>query len=289
MQRVEQHIVPEGTKKERLSDYVCNIFESIPSRKGLKKAIKKGRVWVDGKKADTGLWVKAGQLIELYESDDETHKIYELKLDVIFEDEQIAVIRKPAGLVVSGNMFRTLQNALLYNIKVSSEIDALKLPTPVHRLDSATSGLILIAKTKRAQMNLSKQFQDKSIRKRYRAIVCGNLKECGKIDFPIDDKESLSEFKSVELVSSKKYEYLTLVDLFPHTGRTHQLRIHMAKYGHPILGDRLYNDEETVLKGKGLFLSAVEIEFKHPQSDELLKFCINTPNKFETMLKKGRG
>ena len=275
------HIVPANSNRVRLSDYGMGIFPQIPSRKGFKKAIKNGRIYVNGTKGETGTWIETGQKIELIELDKKPPKIYQLDLAVIYEDEQIAVIHKPAGIVVSGNQFHTIQNALLYNLRVSSAVDAFQLPRPVHRLDHATSGLLLIAKTTSSNIHLSQQFEKKTIQKRYQAIVIGQLATPkGLIITKIEGKEASTKYEVIETVPSLKTKYLSLLNLYPLTGRTHQLRIHLANLGHSILGDKLYHQDAPLLKGKGLFLAAVELTFEHPVNRQTMNFMLDAPEKF---------
>ena len=277
----QTHIVPENIKQVRLSDYAIGIFPQIPSRKGVKKAIKAGTIYVDEKQGNTGDWIKTGQKIELVELDKKPAKIYALDLPVIYEDDQIALIHKPAGIVVSGNQFHTVQNALLHNLKVSKAVDAFKLPRPVHRLDHATSGLLLIAKTTSANIALSQQFENKTIQKRYQAVVIGKLAaDKGKIEQAIEGKIAVTKYEVKQISPSLKTQHLSLLDLYPLTGRTHQLRIHLANLGHPILGDKLYHGTHPLLQGKGLFLCAVELSFEHPLNKKKMNFCIEVPNKF---------
>ena len=125
---IKTHIVPVDVEEVRLYDYVQQIFPTIPSRKGVKKAISRAEILVDGSETSTGHWVKAGQKIELLESLANPPKEYRLDLEVVFEDEYLAIINKPAGISVSGNQFRTIQNALIGNIKLSKEADALRWP-----------------------------------------------------------------------------------------------------------------------------------------------------------------
>jgi len=275
------HIVPKNIVGIRLSDYAHGIFPQIPSKKGVKKAIKAGAVYVNGQIGKSGDWVQTGQKIELVALDQKPAKIYQFDLPVLYEDDYIAIINKPAGIVVSGNQFHTVQNALLHNLKPSSAVDAFKLPRPVHRLDHATSGLLLIAKTTTANMALSRQFDNKTIQKRYQAVVTGKLSVAiGHIDEDIEDKSAITNYEVLQTVPSLKTKYLTLLNLFPLTGRTHQLRIHLSNLGHPILGDKLYHKTAPLLKGKGLFLCAVELTFKHPISSQKINFRIDPPNKF---------
>jgi len=279
-----KHIVPPNIEKTRLSDYAIGIFSTVPTRKGIKKAIKKGAVLINDKVGKTGDWILGGEEIHLLDLQESIPKVFECKLPIVFEDEDLAIINKPGGIAVSGNFYKTVQNALVFNLQPSTSEDALKIPRPVHRLDSATCGLLLIAKTKSAQLHLSKQFENKTIKKRYQAIAIGKLPEKGRFEMPIDEKLSVTEFETIKLIPSMKNEFLSLVNLFPITGRTHQLRKHLFENGTPILGDKLYFKEGLILWKKGLFLCAVELELTHPKTNELLKFTIKPPNKFENFL-----
>lgn len=281
---VDQHSVPEDVQHIRLIDYLVGKFVSLPSRTSLKKAIKRGEVLIDGSKAEQAMFVRPGQKIELTESEFSPPKNFELPLEIIFEDEYIALVNKPPGIPVSGNRYRTVQNALLYNIKPSIERDALKLPRPVHRLDTPTSGLLIVAKTATALMKLGHQLQNREITKQYRAIVSGKTPESGQIETPINGQLAISSYKTMRHIRSVKTNWLSLVDLFPVTGRTHQLRIHMANEGYPIVGDKLYVKDQPLLKGKGLFLCAIELEFNHPVLDTKLIFKIDQPAKFTALL-----
>jgi len=207
-------------------------------------------------------------------------KAYHLSLEIIHEDDDIAVILKPAGINVSGNQFKTIQNALLYNLKESTKADKLPWPLPVHRLDNQTSGLLIIAKTKTSRIRLGRAFEKREIQKKYHALVIGNLEENGTINTPIENKSSTSHFSKIATVPSLKNTFLSLVELAPVTGRTHQLRIHCAAIGFPILGDKIYGEEGMVLKHKGLFLSAVSLEFSHPIDGHKISLQIPTPLKF---------
>ncbi len=283
---IETHIVPEGTERTRFSDYACEVFISIPSRKGIKNAIKRGDFLIDGVKGETGRWIMPGQRIELMADESTLPKEYMLDLDIVYEDEHLAAIIKPAGIAVNGNSFRTVENSLLRNIKKSLESDALRWPKPVHRLDVPTSGILLIAKTMRAQVALGGQFEKKNIRKIYRAIVQGKIESPGHIDSQVEGRDAATDYSPVRHVRSLKNEWLTLVDLSPLTGRTHQLRRHMAELGHPIAGDTLYGREGDVFKGKGLFLAAVELTFSHPATGEVMTLRIDDPEKFRTYMER---
>lgn len=239
----------------------------------------------DGKIAETGTWINYGQVLELIE-DKIPKKVYELNLDVVYEDEFMAVINKPAGVSVSGNSFKNILNALPFNLEMSSQPDTLTIPTPIHRLDNLTSGLLLIAKTKTAQIELGRGFANKTIQKKYCAIVHGKIHTNQIISSPVDEKEAETSFEIFRVVKSLKYKELSCLKVYPKTGRTHQIRIHLASIGHPILGDKLYGDPESMHNGKGLFLCSSEIKFLHPKTFEPMVFKIDVPAKFHSLLSR---
>ncbi len=281
---LRERIVGEIEKKVRFSKYAINIFTELPSLNSVKKTIKLGELLLNKKKAKTGDWVKKGDLIHLVDLQKKAHKNYEFAVKVKFEDNFLAVIHKPAGIDVSGNKFRTIENSLPFNLQKSSEIDALKYPRPVHRIDNQTEGLLLIAKNKNSQINLSRQFQNRNIKKKYIALVIGKTPPNGIIDSAIDGQPAHTEFKTLETIASNRSGFLSLLELLPKTGRTHQLRIHLSSEGYPILGDKLYGKENLILKHKGLFLCATELSFKHPVSKELINVTIGLPHKFQKQI-----
>ncbi len=223
-------------------------------------------------------------MLDLLEIPQTQPKVFECSLEVIYEDHEMAVINKPAGLSVSGNAYKTIYNALPFNLKKSNSKDSLPWPTPVHRLDNQTSGLLLIAKTKTAQIELGNQFKNQTIQKKYCTIVIGKVHTNQIISTPIENKEAETSFEIIKIVNSLKYQQLSFLKVSPKTGRTHQIRIHLASIGHPILGDKLYGNKETLHKGKGLFLCASELKFLHPKSFEIIVLKIEVPQKFKSML-----
>lgn len=279
MQLIESHKVLSLKKPIRLQDYGVGIFSTNPTKSGLKKALKKGLVFVDGEIASTALFIVGNETIELFQSE-ENKKEFDFDLKVLFEDDFLAVIYKPAGIVVSGNSFATIDNALFQNIKKSTQSDAVK-PRPVHRLDYPTSGLLLIGKTNSSIIALNKLFENKEVQKTYHAVSIGKMKESGTIDFPVDDKKTLTHFKVLKTVSSERFEFLNLVQLSPKTGRKHQLRKHLASLGNPILGDKEYYLDNLILNGKGLYLHASTLEFVHPITKENMYVTENLPKKFK--------
>ena len=283
---LEFHIVPPGAPRERLSDYAYKVFQTLPSRKGMKKAIKAGALLVDGSPGQTGDWIAPGQRIELMSQAIAPPKPLELTLEILFLDSHLAVINKPAGLPTSGNRYRTVVNALQFNLSPSDVEDALPWPRPVHRLDALTSGLLLVARSHSAAIGLGNQFESKLVRKVYQAIAVGKTPEKGLLQYPIDGQEAYTEFRLLRKVRSLKTEWLSLMELYPRTGRTHQLRRHLAEAGHPILGDALYSGNGPVLKGKGLFLCATSLEFTHPATRKPMHFRVNPPAKFDSFLQR---
>ena len=286
MQVIAKFQVEKLEKPTRLSDFACGIFEQLPSRKSVKKAIKRQEIFINGAPAETGRWVQIGDLIELTVSEKAPLKIFGLKMEVVFEDDYFAVVNKPAGFPVSGNRFQTIKNALPGNIQPSNQPDALKYPLPVHRLDSQTSGLLLVAKTRTAHGELGKMFEGKTITKHYNALVVGEPKLNGEIQLPIEERPSMSLFEKLKTVPSLRSESVSLMRLIPKTGRTHQLRIHCAHIGHPIVGDKLYGEVGSILKHKGLFLAATYLKFNHPISGKEMELEIDIPNKFEALLER---
>lgn len=284
MNILDTYIVSSDHHQARLYDLSYFAFQKIiPSKKGIKKAIKRGSILVDGTPGDSGWKIKSGQRLDLLADFSKIPKLYELDIPVLYEDEHVAVVNKPAGLIVSGNAYRTLYNALGHNIRKSNSPDALPYPTPCHRLDRPTSGCLIVAKTKTAQVEIGKQFAEKEIKKEYMAIVHGNLKDKGVIDTPINGQVAESAYSCVEKIETKSGDVWSLVKMYPQTGRTHQLRIHFATIGHPILGDKLYGKEGNILLHKGLFLHSKSICFEI--AGQTKSVTLDLPNKFSRILR----
>ena len=283
MKTLESHKVPSLSAPQRLSDYAVGIFEVITTRKGIKKALSKGLIRVNDERGTTGKLINGGETILLLAPNNKK-PVIKIDIDVLFEDDYLAIVNKPAGIVVSGNQKRTLENTLPANLKPSSLVDALPRPVPVHRLDQATSGLLLVAKTRSCQTALSELFAERKIDKTYHAIVMGDIKSEGVIETPIKEKSAITSFQVLKSIPSDKYDNLHLVALQPVTGRRHQLRIHMLENGTPILGDRKYFIEGKLSTGKGLFLSSTALSFEHPYTKELVEVAIEIHKKFSKFL-----
>ena len=282
-------VIAEITAKDpiediRLYDYCLGKFAQLPSRKSVKKAIDKGEVYVNGAAQKTGYWIKGGELIQLIDLENNPPKPYHLDLEIVFEDEHLIIVNKPSGLVVSGNQFKTLFNALAYNFTRSTEVDALPWPLPVQRIDQVTCGLVVSAKTKSARIKMGELFENRNIRKTYHAIVMGTTQAAFTVNTPIDGKPSNTSFTTLKIVNSLRSGYLTLLEIHPQTGRKHQIRKHLAEIGHPILGDVLYAGKNNTLQHKGVYLTASKLEFKHPSTGKELKIEIPIPKKYEKRL-----
>jgi 23S rRNA pseudouridine1911/1915/1917 synthase len=279
-QLIESFQVPELEERVRLSDLSFEFFRTLNSRKAVKNAVKQGLIYINGKRGYTADYIQGGELIEVFESDKvTTKKSIDLKLQVLYEDDYLAVVYKPAGIEVSGNKNWTLEHALSGNLQESTQPDATS-PEPIHRLDYPTSGALLVGKTRSVIIQLNKFFEERKIQKIYYAICIGKMEQKGLIETDIDDKPSKSEYEVLETVVSPRFEFLNLVKLCPHTGRRHQLRKHMASIGNPILGDLLYGKEGLMLKGKGLYLHASSLEFVHPIFEKRMGIDAKLPKKF---------
>jgi len=284
---IREHIVEKDLAEPiRLLDFCVGLFEEIPSKKGVKKAIQRGEILLNGEQVENGRFVRLGDKVQLVDAMLTSPKPYKEDLRIPYIDEHLAIVYKPAGLPVSGNQYRTLQNVLVHNIEKSSEADALPWSKPVHRLDSATQGLVVIARTRTAIMELGKLFEHRAIQKTYNAVISGFIGDSGIIEHQVEDKESKTTFKTLQVCDSVNYEKVSLVEYKPHTGRTHQLRIHSQLEGAPIIGDVLYGEKGKTLLSKGLFLAAIGLEFQHPITDETLVLNEPVPAKFLKYLER---
>ncbi|MFZ2483670.1 MAG: RluA family pseudouridine synthase, partial [Streptococcus parauberis] len=224
----------------------------------------------------------------------------DIPLDVVYEDEDLAIINKPQGMVVhpsAGHSSGTMVNALLYQIKDLSGINGVVRPGIVHRIDKDTSGLLMVAKNDAAHQALADELKAKKSLRKYLAIVHGNLpNDRGIIEAPIGrsekdrkkqaviarGKEAVTRFQVIE-----RFGDYTLVELTLETGRTHQIRVHMAYIGHPVAGDPLYGPRKT-LPGNGQFLHAQTLGLTHPRTGEVMTFTAEPPLIFQQTIEKLR-
>lgn len=280
------HQVPTAISPQRLQEYGVGLFDPIRTKSALKKALKKHQIKVDDKSGTTATIIKGGETIRFTPFTDKLpHKKLNLKLDVLFEDDYLAAIAKPAGIQVSGNSFKTIANGLAQNLKKSPQLDAVS-PKPVHRLDYATTGILLVGKTADSIRRLNKMFQDKEFEKTYYAVTIGYMESYGTLRQSINGKEAISNFETIATLDSPRFEKLNLVKLQPETGRRHQLRIHLADLENPILGDRDYSPTNLLLKGKGMYLHAFSLEFVHPFTGEQLELKAPLPERFTKLFGK---
>lgn len=273
------------------------------SRSQAAKWIEAGQCLVGGTaRTKTGFKVQAGDEIEITIPDpvEMTVEKEEIPLEILYEDEDVAVVVKPYGMVVHpapGNESGTLVNALLYAMEDLSGIGGVKRPGIVHRLDKDTSGVIMIAKNDLAHESLSAQLKERTMDKRYLALVEGNLKEEeGSIDQPIarskkdrkkmavepEGRESRTEWKVLERLKN-----CTLLEVHILTGRTHQIRVHMQHIHHPVAGDPIYGAKNGV-KASRLMLHAWKLDFDHPRTGERLHFEAEPPENFRKILDRVR-
>ena len=278
---LESHIAKKQKEQIRIQEYAVGIFNTVPTKSGIKKAIKKKLILVNGLPTSTARIIIGGEKITLLNPKNKPlRKSLILRLAITFEDDYLAIIEKPPGILVNGNKFKTIDNALQQNLKKSSQIDAVR-PRPIHRLDYPTSGLLLIGKTSSTIRALNKLFENKKIKKKYYAITIGKMNLKGAIKTYINKKTAITNYKTIQSVKSNRFEFLNLVELSPRTGRRHQLRIHLSSIGNPILGDQEYGIKSLILKGKGLYLHASQLDFTHPITKDKLSITSNLPKKFK--------
>ena len=289
MNILETYIVPPLEAPIRLSDLRAGTFSLIVSRKAFTKLIKANLVHVNNKKSTTATPLLGGEIITVFRDQTPSNKpSVKIALDVIYEDEYLAIINKPPGVEVSGNKRYTIANALDKALKKSNQEDALLSPEPIHRLDYPTSGCLLIGKTSTSVMMLNRAFQEKKIDKVYYAITIGKQKASGTIKIPLEGKSCITHFEVIDTVASIKYKALNLVKLIPETGRKHQLRKHLAAIQNPIMGDNQYGTDGNKGMGNGLYLHAYSIKFIHPATALTISEHIKLPKKFTRIFKQIR-
>ncbi|URN83024.1 RluA family pseudouridine synthase [Acetobacterium wieringae] len=297
-----EYIVPEETD-QRL-DYFCCTLSGDYSREYIKRLITAGDVLVNGQKKKASYHVKAGEIITLMipEPVGCHMQAEDIPLAIIYEDEDVLVVNKPQGMVVHpapGNSSGTLVNGLLFHTENLSKINGVMRPGIVHRIDKDTSGLLMIAKNNATHRNLSEQLKEHTILRRYYGLVKGNVKpNRGTVDMPIGRHEQLRIKMAVVEKNSKtaithfevikRYAQYTLLRFELETGRTHQIRVHMEKIGHPLAGDPLYGkgDKNNPFKTEGQCLHAHTLGFIHPKTNERLVFSTPVPPAFKEILKK---
>lgn len=291
--------VEEDDSGERIDSYLSKKMDLTRTR--IKQLIKDENILVNGKKAKPAYKVERDDEISVVipELEDIEINPENIPINVVYEDSDLAVINKSAGMVVHpahGHHAGTLVNAILYRIKDLSGINGEIRPGIVHRLDKDTSGLLIIAKNDKAHLSLAKMFQDKIIKKTYLAILKGKLnKNSGRIVTKIgrdkNDRKKMTVLDSLEngKIAMSNFEVLdknekfTLVKVHIETGRTHQIRVHMKYLGYPILGDSIYGRSDSE---KRQMLHAYKLKFLHPITNVPVEFIGELPEDFKNALKK---
>lgn len=296
---MQEIVVDEYSK--RLDSYLSNALDI--SRSKISKMIKDGNVLVNGNKCKASDSVDAGDKIS-YEIINEEIKVEaeDIPIDIVYEDDDVIVVNKPNGMVVHpavGNKGGTLVNALMYHSKNLSSINGEFRPGIVHRIDAYTTGLLMVAKNDKAHEFLQKQLQDKTTTRKYIALVWGVIpNDTGVIDAPImrdksdrkkmtvgniNSKDAVTHFKVLE-----RFSNATLIELKLETGRTHQIRVHMAYIGYPVVNDPVYG-RRKLIDETGQCLHAKTLGFIHPTTHKYMEFNSELPESFINILNKFRG
>lgn len=292
----------------RVDRFVATTLAGV-SRSQVQRLIAAGHVLVDGRSAHASQAVRAGQLVSVVvpEPREARAEPEALPVEILYQDASLAVVNKPAGMVVhpaAGHDRGTLVNALLHHLEDLSGVGGERRPGIVHRLDRGTSGLMVVAKTDAAHEALANQFRDRQVEKEYVALVWGAVLAGRRIDAPIGrdpvhrQKMSARARRSREAVTrivraEPLGRALTLVHVAIHTGRTHQIRVHMSAVGHPVVGDSVYGgvhrrvpgDLRAITHLTRPFLHATRLAFRHPTDDRLMRFECPLPAELEDVLK----
>lgn len=290
-------------EKIRLDAYISKEIEDL-SRSMIQKLLEDNKINVNGKIEKPSYKVQEGDIIEVSIEEPKEVKIeaQDIPLDIIYEDNDILVVNKQKGLVVhpaNGNPDGTLVNAIMAHCKDSlSGIGGELRPGIVHRLDKDTSGLLIIAKNDKAHIQVSQQIKNREVKKTYIALVRGTIAEDeATINMPIgrstkdrkkmavtkNGKEAVTHFKVLNRYTTNKGSY-TLLEIKIDTGRTHQIRVHMAEIGHPVIGDSVYSNGKNEFGVEGQCLHAKKLEFIHPITGKEMKLEAPLPEYFQNII-----
>jgi len=296
--------VKQTEEKQRLDSYIT-LKDSSLSRSMVQKLLAEDKILVNGKKEKASYKVNLADKIEIEIEDAKEVKIeaQNIPIEIIYEDNDIIVVNKPKGLVVHpaiGNPDGTLVNAIMAICKDSlSGIGGELRPGIVHRLDKDTSGLLIVAKNDKAHISMSQQIKDRKVSKTYIALVRGTISENkATINMPIgrstkdrkkmavskNGKEAITHFEILNRYTTSKASY-TLLEVKIDTGRTHQIRVHMAEIGHPIVGDMVYSNGKNEFGVEGQCLHAKKLEFIHPITNKQMCLEAKVPEYFENIIK----
>ena len=300
LEKHEFAVTPKNAGK-RLDVFLVEVFKNRFSRSFVKKLITDGGASIGSKKLKAHYIVHDGDNVSLEVSEPEPLHIgpENIPIDIVYEDNDVVVVNKHAGMVVHpapGNYSGTLVNALLYHCKDLSGIGGILRPGIVHRLDKDTSGLLVVAKNDLAHRSLAKQFKSKKAKRVYVALA-RNIVELdnGIIELPIgrhptdrkrmgvvftDGREARTKYSVI-----KRFEDFTLLELTLETGRTHQIRVHLAHMGHPIIGDKTYGSSKGLNRQA---LHAKSLTFIHPHTKKLMEFESKIPHDIQRLVDKGK-
>lgn len=288
----------------RIDKYLSDNMENI-SRSYLQKLLKDKSITVNNKAIKANYKVQEGDMVSVFVPEPEEPNILpeEIPLDILYEDDSLMVVNKPKDMVVhpsAGHTSGTLVNAVLFHCKGNlSGINGIMRPGIVHRIDKDTTGALLICKTDTCHRILAEQLKVHSITRRYRAVVQGNLKDDeGTVEGPIgrhttdrkkmainykNGKEAITHYRVLE-----RFGNATYIECQLETGRTHQIRVHMASIGHPLLGDTTYGSSKNPYHLQGQALHAMVLGFLHPVTNEYMEFTAPLPEYFLKLLEKLR-
>lgn len=297
--------VSKAEEKQRLDSYIT-LKDNDLSRSMVQKLLQEDKILVNRNKAKASYKVLSGDKIEIEIEEAKEIKLeaQDIPIEVVYEDKDIIVVNKPKGLVVhpaNGNPDGTLVNAIMAICKDSlSGIGGELRPGIVHRLDKDTSGLLIVAKNDKAHINMSEQIKDRKVKKTYIALVRGTISENeATINMSIarstrdrkkmaaskNGKEAITHFKVLNRYTTSKANY-TLLEINLETGRTHQIRVHMAEIGHPVIGDTVYSNGKNEFGVVGQCLHAKKLEFTHPITKKEMSLEANIPEYFEKIIKE---
>ncbi len=303
MNEVVFDISPE-MEEERIDKCISSYMEDL-SRSYIQKVIKEGNVFVNDATVRANYRVKVDDRVRFVIPDSVEPDIpaQDIPLDVLYEDRDLLIVNKPKGMVVHpapGHYEGTLVNAIMYHCKGGlSGINGVMRPGIVHRIDKDTTGSIIVCKNDEAHNAVAKLLKTHDITRRYRAVVHGNVKDArGTVDAPIGrhpvdrKKMAINEQNGKRAVTHysvlERFGKYTYIECELETGRTHQIRVHMASIGHPLLGDAVYSGRKQPFHLEGQVLHAMTIGFVHPGSGEYVEFEAPLPAYFEALLQKLR-
>lgn len=285
---------------ERIDKYLMNKLEI--SRSKIQRMIETNNILVNDNKVKSSYTLKENDKITINEdyTEEVDIKPENIPLDIIYEDEYLLVVNKPSGMVVHpapGNYHNTLVNALMYHCNNLSKVNGNIRPGIVHRIDADTSGLLLVAKNDEVHTSLAKQISEKTVLRKYIALVHGVILEStATIDAPIGrdandrKKMAVTDINSKDAITHVKvlerYKNATLIECVLKTGRTHQIRVHLNYINHPVVNDPIYGKRKLDEKEFGQMLHAKTIGFIHPVTKEYLEFSVDVPEKFNEILNK---